>query len=60
MRTGVIGAAGLILPSIALPFATQLSPSTSLTAAVTILSVGFFFAAFPMPPSTAAATMLVP
>jgi MFS family permease len=60
MRTGVIGAAGLILPSIALPFTTQLSPSTSLTAAVTILSVGFFFAAFPMPPSTAAMQILAP
>jgi MFS family permease len=60
MRTGVIGVAGLLLPSLTLPFATRLSPELAFPVAITIMSVGFFFAAFPMPPSTAAMQILAP
>jgi MFS family permease len=54
MRTGVIGACGVLVPTALLPFAADLG-----TAAIT-LSVAFFFAAFPMPPSTAAMQLLTP
>ena len=54
MRTGVIGALGVLLPAAFLPFAPNL------TAAAATLSVAFFFAAFPMPPSTAAMQLLAP
>ncbi|MDT9136344.1 hypothetical protein RSW15_24735, partial [Escherichia coli] len=54
MRTGVIGALGVLLPAAFLPFAPNLA------AAAATLSVAFFFAAFPMPPSTAAIQLLAP
>lgn len=60
MRTGVIGAAGLLLPAAALPFATHLPADTALPVVLTLLTVLFFFAAFPMPPSTAAMQLLAP
>jgi MFS family permease len=60
MRTGVIGLAGLILPVVVLPFATQLGADLAFPAAIAIMSIGFFFAAFPMPPSTAAMQILAP
>lgn len=60
MRTGAIGAAGLILPSLALPFTTRLPLDMALPTAIVVVSAGFFFAAFPMPPSTAAMQILAP
>jgi MFS family permease len=54
MRTGAIGGCGVLLPAALLPFAP------SLATAATVLSVAFFFAAFPMPPSTAAMQLLTP
>jgi MFS family permease len=54
LRTGVIGALGVLLPAAALPFAPNL------TSAAVALSVALFFAAFPMPPSTAAMQLLAP
>jgi predicted MFS family arabinose efflux permease len=54
MRTGAIGALGLIVPAGLLPFAPDVEWAT------VVLSVGFFFAAFPMPPSTAAMQLLAP
>jgi MFS family permease len=54
MRTGVIGALGVLAPVAALPFAPSLGWATG------VLSVALFFAAFPMPPSTAAMQLLTP
>jgi MFS family permease len=54
MRTGAIGAAGVVLPAALLPFAG------SLPLAVALFGSALFFAAFPMPPSTAAVQLLAP
>ena len=54
MRTGAIGAAGVVLPAALLPFAG------SLPLAVALFGIALFFAAFPMPPSTAAVQILAP
>lgn len=59
MRTGVIGAIG-ILPPAALLLIIQMRPDASLPAVLTLLAIAFFFAAFPMPPSTAAMQLLAP
>lgn len=60
MRTGVIGAMGLLLPATGLPFAADLPDSIALPVVVALLALAFFFAAFPMPPSTAAMQLLAP
>ncbi|CAN5154136.1 MFS transporter [soil metagenome] len=46
-RTGIIGAAGTVLPAALLPLATSLPVGAAL------LGIAMFFASFPMPPSTA-------
>lgn len=53
-RTGMIGAAGAALPLFALPLAD------SSAMAVVILTFAFFFASFPMPPSTAVMQIAAP
>lgn len=52
--TGMIGAAGVVVPVAALPFAT------SLEAGLLLLGVSLFFASFPMPPSTAVMQIAAP
>lgn len=59
MRTGVIGAIGVLVPAIVL-LLLQIQPRLSYTAVLTTLAITFFFAAFPMPPSTAAMQLLAP
>lgn len=54
LRTGVIGALGVVVPAAALPFAS------SLAAAVTLLSIALFFASFPQPPSAAVMQVVPP
>jgi MFS family permease len=54
MATGAIGGAGVVIPSLLLPWADTVA------AAIAVLGVAFFFAAFPMPPSTAAIQLLAP
>jgi MFS family permease len=54
MRTGVIGGLGVLAPTALLPFVHDLGVASI------VLSVAFFFAAFPMPPSTAAMQLLTP
>lgn len=54
MCTGAIGGAGLVVPVVLLPWAETLA------AAMALLCISFFFAAFPMPPSTAAIQLLAP
>jgi MFS family permease len=53
-RTGMIGAAGAIAPLALLPFAGDAN------LALGLLSAAFFFASFPMPPSTAVMQIAVP
>lgn len=53
-RTGIIGAAGAVLPLFTLPFAGGSGM------AVAILAAAFFFASFPMPPSTAVMQIAAP
>jgi MFS family permease len=54
MLVGAIGGAGVVLPLAVLPLVT------SAAAAVGLLGVALFFAAFPMPPSTTAIQLLAP
>jgi MFS family permease len=53
-RTGIIGAAGAVIPAGLLPLAT------SVPVAVGLLGMAMFFASFPMPPSTAVMQMASP
>lgn len=53
-RTGIIGALGAIPPLVLLPWAS--TPAQ----AVALLAVAFFFASFPMPPSTAVMQIVAP
>jgi MFS family permease len=52
--TGIVGAAGVVVPVSALPFAT------SLHAGLLLLGLSLFFASFPMPPSTAVMQIAAP
>jgi MFS family permease len=54
MCAGAIGGAGVVIPGLLLPWADTLA------AAIGLLGVALFFAAFPMPPSTAAIQLLAP
>lgn len=54
MRTGVIGALGMVVPAVLFPQVDQLWLS------VTLLVPAMFFASFPMPASTAAMQILAP
>ncbi len=54
-RAGIIGAAGTILPCLALPFA-----GGSFGLGLALLAVALFFASFPMPPSTAVMQIAAP
>lgn len=53
-RTGIIGALGVIPPLVLLPWASTVDQATAL------LTVAFFFASFPMPPSTAVMQIVAP
>ncbi|WP_044562886.1 MFS transporter [Azospirillum sp. B4] len=53
-RTGIIGAAGAAVPVALLPLAG------TLTVALVLLTVTYFFASFPMPPSTAVMQVVPP
>ena len=52
--TGIIGAAGVVVPSAFLPFAGNLET------ALWVLGAALFFASFPMPPSTAVMQIAAP
>ena len=52
--TGMVGAAGTVIPAALLPLAH------SLPAAITLVAATQFFASFPMPPSTAAMQLAAP
>jgi MFS family permease len=61
MRTGIIGAAGVMLPAALLLIVPALLPAErSFPIVLALLAVAFFFGAFPMPPSTAAMQLLAP
>jgi sugar phosphate permease len=53
-RTGVIGALGAVPPIALLPWAASVDQATLL------LAIAFFFASFPMPPSTAVMQIVAP
>jgi MFS family permease len=53
-RTGVIGAAGMIIPILLLPWAGKAE------LALALLAVAIFFGSFPMPPSTATMQIVAP
>lgn len=53
-RTGIIGALGAIPPLVLLPWASNVDQATVL------LTIAFFFASFPMPPSTAVMQIVAP
>lgn len=52
--TGIIGAAGVVIPAVLLPFASTIE------AGLTLLAASLFFASFPMPPSTAVMQIAAP
>ena len=52
--TGMIGAAGVVIPTGLLPFANTLESG------LTLLAASLFFASFPMPPSTAVMQIAAP
>ncbi|QGP80113.1 MFS transporter [Sphingobium sp. CAP-1] len=53
-RTGIIGALGAVPPLVLLPWAASVDQATIL------LAIAFFFASFPMPPSTAVMQIVAP
>lgn len=53
-RAGIVGAAGTVLPAIALPFAPTFAIS------IILLTLTLFFASFPMPPSSAVMQIVPP